>query len=108
MKLRVSSLDGFVKECKERKVCEVRVATLYDNVESRPGRHTVHMLATKTVVTAMLDSNSILVCEQSNGTVLDFSGEREELAGRSERAGKAVGEELEKNGFCVKEGMFEL
>ena len=108
MKLKVPNLKTFVKECKEKKIDDVRVATLYENLNGRAGNHTIPMKSSKTLTTAVLNSDTVLMYEQSNGHVYNLPDELKELSEKSKKSEASLAEELKENGFSAKEGMFEL
>ncbi|MFH2106510.1 MAG: hypothetical protein ABII22_04565 [Candidatus Micrarchaeota archaeon] len=110
MKLRVAGLDDFLKECKERQIKDVRVATLFETYPAKTAEHTLPMISSKTVATAIESASSDLIIrfEKSNGAKLNFDHERKEICKESEESEKKLIEDLGKAGFSVKQGIFEL
>lgn len=110
MKLRVAGLDDFVKECNERQIKDVRVATLFETYPAKTAEHSLPMISSKTVATAIESASSSLIIrfEKSNGAKFNFEHERKEICKESEETENKIIDELRKAGLSVKQGILEL
>lgn len=107
MKLNTLSIENFMKELKERKRLEVRIALNRMTTYSSDGDRQIPFVSVFVKLTA-IDKDMIIYYQELVGRDISYFDDKiEEISGKAKKRAEEIKKILRKKNFKVKEGVYE-